>query len=171
MADIKSKIVRTVSPFEPGSPDVDPVAVYGSETKEVVVKIIGNSFYPKSVQITEGTSVKWINEDVFTYMEGEFSGIHSVATYESPEPFASPLFGHTESYVQKFETLGGYKYMCGPHPYMRGVVTVVEPGSGSSAASSKWIMGLSIVSFIMLLVVLFLINSIKKKYTAETAKA
>jgi formate-dependent nitrite reductase membrane component NrfD len=61
--------------------------------------------------------------------------------------------------------------MCGPHPYMRGVVTVVEPGSGSSAASSKWIMGLSIVSFIMLLVVLFLINSIKKKYTAETAKA
>jgi nitrite reductase (NO-forming) len=169
MADMKSKIVRTVSPFEPGSPDIDPVQVFGPETKEVVVKIIGNSFYPKSIQITEGTSVKWINEDVFTYMEGEFSGIHSVATYESPEPFASPLFGHTESYVAKFETLGDYKYMCAPHPYMRGVVTVVEADSGSSAASGKWLMGLSIVSFILLLAVLFLINSIKKKYTAPEA--
>lgn len=169
--EIKPKILRTVSPFEPGTPDVDPVKVYGAETKEVTVRIIGNSFSPKTVQVAPGTTVKWINEDVFTYMEGEFSGIHNVSTFEAPEPFTSPLLGHTETYKQEFKSEGNYKYMCSPHPYMRGVVIVAEPVSGSSAASSKWLIALSIISFIMLLVVLYLINSIRKKYALEPVKA
>lgn len=163
MADIKSKIIRTVSPFEPGSPDVDPVQVYGPETKEVTVKIIGNSFYPKTIQISEGTVVNWQNEDIFTYMEGEFAGVHSVATYEAaPVPFNSPLLGHAETFKFTFDKTGDYKYMCGPHPYMKGVVIVTKSSSGG--ASTKWIMLLSIVSLILLLVILYLINSIKKKY-------
>ncbi len=84
-------------PIKPGSPDVDPVQVYGSETKDVTVKIIGNSFYPKAVQVTEGTTVTWQNEDIFIYMECEFAGIHSAATYNAPVPFSSPLLGHAEN--------------------------------------------------------------------------
>jgi nitrite reductase (NO-forming) len=166
MADIKSKIIRTVSPFEPGSPDVDPVHIYGPETKEVTVKIIGNSFYPKVIQVTEGTVVTWQNEDIFTYMEGEFAGVHSVATYEaSPVPISSPLLGHAETFKFTFDKTGEYKYMCAPHPYMKGIVTVVN-SSGSSSGSVKWMIVLSLLSLILLLVVLIALNSIRKKYRA-----
>ena len=163
-ADLKSKSIRTVSPFEPGTPDVDPVFIYGAETKKVMVKIIGNSYYPKVIQVTEGTEVTWQNEDIFSYMEGEFNGIHTVTTYEAgPASFSSPLLGHAETFKFKFEKEGEYKYMCAPHPYMKGDVIVVS-SSGSSAASSKWAMILSIVSIIFLFVTLFLIRSIKRKY-------
>lgn len=164
MADIKSKIIRTVSPFEPGSPDVDPVVVYGPETKDVSVKIIGNSYSPKVIQVTEGTTVTWQNEDIFTYMEGEFAGIHTVSTYEAaPVSFSSPLLGHAEIFKFKFDKEGEYKYMCAPHPYMKGKVIVVS-SSGTSSASAKWLIVLSIVSLIMLIIILFLIRSIKRKY-------
>ncbi|CAN5630316.1 hypothetical protein BH10BAC5_BH10BAC5_00510 [soil metagenome] len=162
-ADIKSKIIRTVSPFEPGSPDVDPVQVYGSETKEVMVKIIGNSYYPKTIQIEEGTTVVWQNEDIFTYMEGEFGGVHTATTYESPAPFNSPMLGHAETFKFKFEKTGDYKYMCAPHPYMKGVVKVVS--STSSGGGSKWTTILIIFSVLILLLILYYIISLKKKYT------
>ncbi len=163
LAEIKSKIIRTVSPFEPGSPDVDPIQVYGPETKEVTVKIIGNSFYPKTIQITEGTVVTWQNEDIFTYMEGEFAGIHTASTYDAPEPFSSPFLGHAETFKFTFGKLGDYNYMCAPHPYMKGKVIVVK-NSGSSSASTKWVIGLSVITLILLVVVLYLISSIKRKY-------
>lgn len=162
--EMKSKILRTVSPFEPGTPDVDPVAVYGSEIKEVTVKIIGNSYYPKTIKVNPGTKVKWVNEDVFTYMEGEFAGVHNVATYESPEPVTSPLLGHTEAFEYEFTAEGEYKYMCTPHPYMRGVVIVEETGGGSTTVSSSLIIILSIISFVILIVLLIILNSIRKKY-------
>ncbi len=163
-AEMKTKIIRTVSPFEPGSPDVDPTIIYGPETKEVTVKIIGNSYSPKVIQVTVGTTITWQNEDIFTYMEGEFAGIHTVSTYEAaPVSFSSPLLGHAETFKFKFEKEGEYKYMCAPHPYMKGRV-IVANSSGTSAASAKWVIGLSIVSLILLLIILFLIRSIKRKY-------
>jgi len=140
MANIKSKIKRVISPFEPGSPDVDPPQVYGAETKEVTVKIIGNSFYPKVIQISEGTTVKWVNEDVFAYLQGEFGGIHNVASYEGSETFTSNLLTHTESFTYTFDKEGETKYMCTPHPYMKGVVIVKNTGS-YSAGTSKLTMG------------------------------
>ncbi len=164
MSEIKSKIVRTVAPFEPGSPDVDPVAVYGPETKEVTVKIIGNSFYPKTIKVAPGTTVKWINEDIFTYMEGEFAAIHNAASYEAPEPFSGPLLGHAETYSVALKEKGEYKYMCTPHPYMRGVVIVGDTEGGSSSGSSKWLIGLSGLSFIMVAVVFFMVGQMRKKY-------
>lgn len=165
MKDIKSKITRTIAPFEPGSPDVDPPVVYGPETKEVIVKIIGNSFSPKVIHIAPGTSVKWINEDVFSYMEGEFSGIHNAASYEGPESFSAPLLAHTESFTKKFEKDGQYKYMCAPHPYMRGIIVVGETEGGETASSFGWIKWLSVISFIMLLSILLVLNSVRKRYS------
>ncbi len=169
MTDIKSKITRTISPFEPGSPDVDPPVIYGPETKEVTVKIIGNSFYPKVIQLSPGTTVKWINEDVFSYMEGEFGGIHNVAKYEGPETFTSPLLAHTESFQFTFNKEGQYKYMCTPHPYMKGIITVAETG-GASVASFKWIIGISIICLLMLLVMLFVLISVRKRYGVMISK-
>lgn len=141
MNSIKSKVTRIISPFEPGTVDVDPPAVYGPETGQITVKIIGNSYYPKVVQIAEGTTVKWVNEDIFTYLDGEFGGIHNVVSYEGgPGTFSSELLGHTESFTYTFNEEGEYKYMCTPHPYMKGQVIVKNSGV-SSAGTSKLMIG------------------------------
>ncbi len=169
MNDIKPKIIRTISPFEPGSPDVDPPVVYGSETKEVTVHIIGNSFSPKVLHIAPGTTVKWINEDVFSFMEGEFSGIHNVTTTEGPETFFSPLMSHAESFSQKFEKDGNYKYMCAPHPYMKGVIVVGEPEGVTAASSPGWIKWLSVISFLLIVAVFLGLISIRRKYNLKAA--
>ncbi|MEE4176857.1 MAG: hypothetical protein V2I46_05040 [Bacteroides sp.] len=60
------QFLRIITPFGIGSPDADVPVVYGPETKVVTVRIIGNSYHPKVIQVTPGTTVKWINEDVFT---------------------------------------------------------------------------------------------------------
>lgn len=66
----REQALRTITPFGIGSPDVDVPVVYGPDTDEVIVRIIGNSYHPKVIHVAPGTTVRWINEDVFTYMEG-----------------------------------------------------------------------------------------------------
>jgi nitrite reductase (NO-forming) len=52
LAEFKENANRVMSPFRPGSLDIDPPAVFGEDTKEVTVRIIGNSYYPKTIEIT-----------------------------------------------------------------------------------------------------------------------
>ncbi len=124
MEEFRGQAIRTITPFGIGSPDVEVPVVYNSDTKEVIVRIIGNSFYPKVVQVAPGTTIKWINEDVFTYMEGEFSGIHNVVVREGPEIFYSNLMAHAESFEHTLNETGEYTYICTPHPYMEGKIIV-----------------------------------------------
>jgi nitrite reductase (NO-forming) len=124
MDEFRSKAVRTITPFGLGSDDVEVPVVYDSKTKEVIIRIIGNSYHPKVVQVAPGTTVKWINEDVFTYMEGEFSGIHNVVVKNGPEVFYSNLLAHAESFEHTMNVPGEYTYMCTPHPYMEAKVIV-----------------------------------------------
>lgn len=133
MEELKSQASRVITPFGLGSDDVEIPVVYGPETKEVAVQIIGNSFYPKVVQVTPGTKIKWVNEDVFAFMEGEFSGIHNIIVRDGPEIFYSPLLAHTESFTQTLSKPGEYVYICAPHPYMEGKIIVKE----SPVASAK----------------------------------
>jgi mono/diheme cytochrome c family protein len=49
---------------------VQCASCHGPEVNEVIVKIIGNSYYPKAIEIEPGTRVTWVNEEVFTYMAG-----------------------------------------------------------------------------------------------------
>ncbi|MBA2663577.1 MAG: multicopper oxidase domain-containing protein [Bradymonadaceae bacterium] len=132
--EMAAKAVRTISPFDIGNSPVDKPVVYGPETKEVFVKIIGNSYHPKVIEIAPGTKVTWQNEDVFTYMAGEFSGIHNAVGIEGPERFATNLLAHAESDSFTFTKAGDYKYMCAPHPYMKGAITVREPAKPAAAA-------------------------------------
>ena len=128
MEDFRSQALRTITPFGLGSDDVEVPVVYKEDTKEVIIRIIGNSFYPKVVQVAPGTNIKWINEDVFTFMEGEFSGIHNVVVREGPEIFYSNLLAHAESFEKTMDKPGEYTYICTPHPYMEGKVIVAgEP--------------------------------------------
>lgn len=127
MKENLEKASRVMSPFRPGTHPVDRPVVYGPEAEEVIVTIIGNSFSPKVVQVRPGTKVTWINEDVFTYLAGEYSGIHNVAATEVPKGdpgFVAPLLAHGESFSHTFTTEGTYNYICTPHPYMEGRVIV-----------------------------------------------
>ena len=121
------KANRVISPFRPGTHPVDRPVVYGPEVEEVMVSIIGNSFSPKVVQVRPGMKVTWVNEDVFTYLAGEYSGIHNVAATEVPagdDGFVAPLLAHGETFSHTFTTEGTYTYICTPHPYMEGRVMV-----------------------------------------------
>ncbi len=137
LEEIKEKAIRRISPFEPGSEDIDVPVKYDLGTEEVIVRIIGNSFYPKVIDIKPGTTVKWVNEDVFTYLSGEFSGLHNVVGMSGPQNFASPLLTHAESWSFTFEEVGEYNYICAPHPYMKGIVRVSDPGKGGRIVASS----------------------------------
>ncbi len=126
-AEYKKAAARIISPFDIGTPDVDSVYEARPDEKKVTVHIVGNSYSPKIIRIPVGTEVEWINEDVFTYSEGEFAGIHNVFVEEGPEKFASPLLGHAERFIYKFTRPGEYNYTCTPHPYMKGRVIVYQP--------------------------------------------
>jgi len=124
LAEFKEDANRIMSPFKAGTPDIDPPHSYGPETKEVTVRIIGNSYYPKTLEIDPGTKVTWVNEDVFSYLAGEYSGIHNVVSTEGPTRFSSAMLAHAESWSYTFEEEGDYTYICTPHPYMEGKVKV-----------------------------------------------
>lgn len=142
LADLINGATRTISPFQPGSAGtgaahaVDEPVVFGPEVEEVTVRIIGNSFSPKVIEIEPGTRVRWVNEEVFTYMGGEFSGIHNAVGIAGPESFSTRLLGHGESDSFVFTEPGQYEYMCAPHPYMRGRIIVREPSAPAMGASS-----------------------------------
>lgn len=115
---------RTISPFKPGRNDLDPPVSYGNDVKEVTVRMIGNSYDPKVIEITPGTTVTFVNEDVFSFLAGEFSGIHNAAATGGPDRFVTPLLAHAESHSVTFTKEGVHPYICTPHPYMEGTIVV-----------------------------------------------
>lgn len=159
MEAYKAKATRVVAPFGIGTSPADRPVVYGPEVKEVHVSIIGNSFHPKVIQVAPGTKVVWTNEDVFTYMSGEYSGIHNVASTSAPEDsdgFVAPLLAHGESFSHVFEDEWEYDYICTPHPYMRGRVIVKQPeytlagvGGGAGVRLDGWMLPLLALCLIL----------------------
>jgi nitrite reductase (NO-forming) len=155
LAEAKTKAKRVISPFKPATHPEDLPVIYGPETKEVHVSIIGNSFHPKVIRVAPGTKITWTNEDAFTYLAGEFAGIHNAACMSSPdgaEGFITPLLAHGESHTVEIGAReGDYEYMCTPHPYMKGRVEVRQPeytlASGVAAANGgggntgPWVLG------------------------------
>jgi nitrite reductase (NO-forming) len=124
VAKLKAKAVRVIAPTEPGSEELaNPVRLPAGETK-LRITIVGNSFNPKVVEVPAGTTIEWVNEDVFAFFQGEFSGVHDAQCYEGPEKFNSPMLGHAEKWSVKLDKKGEYKYLCTPHPYMEGVIRV-----------------------------------------------
>jgi len=125
-----AEATRIISPFGIGTHPVDRPVRIANEVKETHVTITGNSYHPKVVEIAPGTKVTWTNEDVFTYLGGEFSGIHNAVAIKMPQGaagFATPMLMHAESGSHVFETPGEYEYICAPHPYMKGMIIVREP--------------------------------------------
>lgn len=124
MEAIRAKAVRTIAPFRPGSEDLSHPYVLPAGQKKLRVQIIGNSYHPKVAVVPPGTEIEWVNEDVFAFFQGEFSGVHDVVTSDAPEHFSSPMLAHAERFTKVLTQKGSYTYYCTPHPYMEGVILV-----------------------------------------------
>ncbi len=122
---LPEKPKRVVAPFEIGSNDLDkPVRFRPGDT--VQVQMVGNSFWPKVIEIPRGTEVIWVNEEVFDYLDGERTGQHNAVVIKGPEVFASTLLPHAGTFRFKFTKPGAYEYFCTIHPYMKARVRVYK---------------------------------------------
>ncbi len=128
--------VRTISPFEPGTKELERPKVYGPEVEEVFIDIKGNSYDSDVIEIEPGTKVTWTNEDVFTYLDGEFSGVHNAVGTRGPEQFSTGMLAHGESDSHVFTEPGTYEYICTPHPYMKGRIIVREASGDEEVEAS-----------------------------------
>jgi amicyanin len=71
-----------------------------------------------SIKVKKGTTVTWTNQD---------DAMHNVTPDTETADFkAGPLFGKGETYKATFNTVGTYAYHCSPHPYMKGVIEVIQ---------------------------------------------
>ncbi len=123
---------RVVAPFEPTGEDLGtPVIFYPGQT--IVVRIVGNSFYPKVARVPVGSEVVWVNEDVLSIGSGEVTGQHNVATVSGPETFASDLLKNADRFTYTFSKEGEYNYICGIHPYMKGSIVVYKAAAIAGA--------------------------------------
>jgi nitrite reductase (NO-forming) len=117
---------RIVSPFGLGSLDLDKPVRYRQDDT-VQVDILASTYSPKIIEVPVGTTVTWVNGDVFDFLDGELTGKHNVVVLDGPETFASPMLAHADSFSHTFTRAGEYEYLCTVHPYQRGLVRVYEP--------------------------------------------
>lgn len=83
---------------------------------EVTMDIQNFAFAKKSIKISKGTKVVWTNQDDVK---------HNVFSKDSGGP-QGKLLAQGETFEYTFDTAGTFNYICEPHPYMKGVVSVVE---------------------------------------------
>ena len=90
------------------------------------VQIVDMAFAPAEVTVTVGDTVTWTNGDPM---------IHTVTS--TTGAFDSGDLDEGESYSLTFTEPGTFAYLCSPHPFMTGTVTVVAaavaPGPSASA--------------------------------------
>lgn len=85
----------------------------------MVVEIRDYKYFPDTVTVRAGSTVKWVNLEKRTS--------HSVL-FLGADGFESERMFPDESWQRRFTTPGEYPYRCGPHPEMRGRV-IVEQGA------------------------------------------
>ncbi|MEM2484330.1 MAG: hypothetical protein QXR26_03600 [Candidatus Caldarchaeum sp.] len=76
-----------------------------------------SNYQPSWLKLVLGfnNTVRWVNLD---------DHMHTVTGYNNT--FSSPELNLYDTYVYTFTKTGIYRYRCPPHPWMEGVITVVE---------------------------------------------
>lgn len=80
----------------------------------ITVDISKMKFVPGTLEIEEGAVVKWVNHDAVP---------HNVYI-QQPLEVVGDMLRAGQSVAMKFSTAGEYGYICTPHPYMKGKITV-----------------------------------------------
>ncbi|QLH09956.1 multicopper oxidase domain-containing protein [Candidatus Nitrosotenuis sp. DW1] len=81
--------------------------------KNAALQTSSKSFYPKTIRVNRGDTVKWENKD---------SGIHTVTSLDGS--FDSGMILSGQSFENTFEQTGTFDYFCALHPWMRASVLV-----------------------------------------------
>ena len=82
-----------------------------SKGKTVDVRIQNSAYYPDSITISPGDTIKWTNLD---------SDIHTVVGTD----FSSDNLSYEQLYEHTFTKAGTYNYHCSIDPSMKGIVIV-----------------------------------------------
>lgn len=90
------------------------------------VYIYGSGFSPKSVTITAGDTVKWVNRDNATHQ-----------IYGAGGSFVSPILKQHQSYSFRFNAAGTYTYKDELHPRLKGTIVVKGAPPTLTLASSQ----------------------------------
>jgi plastocyanin len=88
-----------------------PAAAQKQPTRTVLIQ--GFKFKPANITIKPGTKVIWINKDTTQHTATANNG-----------SFDSGLLSKEQKYSRTFKTVGKKAYLCTPHPFMRGSITV-----------------------------------------------
>ena len=90
-------------------------------------------FIPFDLQVYPGSTVVWSNYD---------SAAHTVTAGSASEGpsgvFDSSLFMAGTTFSHTFDNLGEFEYFCMVHPWMEGIVTVVEKSLKNSSGGNEW---------------------------------
>jgi plastocyanin len=93
------------------------------------VKVFGSAFSPKSVTITAGDTIKWVNKD---------NDNHQI--YADHGEFVSAILRPNQSFSFAFRAAGTYTYKDELHPKIRGTIVVKgAPPMLTLAASAKYV--------------------------------
>ncbi len=111
----------TPTAMDPGmtmtAPTQDPNSADGTASTEAVsgpqVTIDNFTFSPKTLTVTVGTTVTWINQD---------DTPHRVASVD--KVFASDALDTGDRYSYRFTAPGTYRYYCSIHPKMTATIIV-----------------------------------------------
>ncbi len=87
------------------------------QAEEVEIAIEKYEFRPAEITVKKGDKVRWVNREKRQYHSVKFEGADGVE---------SEYFFPDESFEMTFDKPGEYRYRCGPHEQMRGIVHVVE---------------------------------------------
>ena len=92
-----------------------PLLVYAGGDKVHEVGIIKYKYTPQEITIKAGETVRWVNNEKRQF--------HSVWFEESGEEEPAEFFPE-EIYERTFVKPGTFRYRCGPHEEMTGVIHV-----------------------------------------------
>jgi amicyanin len=90
---------------------------------QVVMK--GYAFAPRTLTISAGDTVTWVNQD---------TAPHDVKTTSGPAAIHSPMLNKGDTWSFTFTAAGSYGYLCTVHPGMTGSL-VVKPAAPATAAA------------------------------------
>lgn len=110
-----------------GAAATDSVVDLTNQT-EVSMDIRDFKFEKPKIKIKKGTKVTWTNQDSVKHnviLDDTAKGAPSPDEVR-PDIFAGPLLAKGESYSFTFNEVTANGYHCSPHPYMKGMINVVE---------------------------------------------
>lgn len=90
------------------------------------VTIQNFAFSPKSITVNVGDTVTWTNQD----------DVEHSATAKGGS-FDTGLLGNGKSRSHTFNTAGTFQYICKPHPFMHGTITVAGASGGGSNTGQR----------------------------------